>query len=122
AAGIGLRVLLLVWAAVTLWNVPLPGAPWATDPLDKLGYLLDELGPALLCLVAPALLAGLAGLVGLAVRAVRKGELPLGLALLLLVGYGLLLAILIVALIAADVDEPPIVAIVAFAVAYLAIP
>lgn len=122
AVGIGVPVLLLAWAAVTLWIVPLPGAPWATDPLDKLGYLLDELGPALLCLVAPALLGGLAGLVGLAVRAVRKGELPLGLALLLLVGYGLLLAIVFVAYMAVDPAEPPTVAIVIFALAYLAIP
>jgi len=122
AAGLGVPVLLLPLAAVTLWIVPLPDAPWATSPIDKLGYLLDELNVALLCLVVPAMLGGLAGLVGLAVRAVRKGELPLGLAVLLLVGYGLLLVILAVAFLTLEPDEPPIVAMIIFAVTYLAIP
>jgi uncharacterized protein YfaS (alpha-2-macroglobulin family) len=122
AAGIGLPVLVGALALGTLWIVPLPGAPWATDPLDKLSYLLDQAGPALLCMLVPALLGGLAGLVGLAVRAVRKGEVPLGLALLLLAGYGLLLPIFLVALMATNPGEPSTAPIVAFAVAYLAVP
>ncbi len=122
AAGTGLPLLLLASALGVLWILPLPGAPWATSPSDKLGYLLGELGPALLCLAGVALLGGLAGFVGLAVRAVRKGEVPLGLALLLLAGYGLLLPIFVVALMVLGSGEPPAAAIVAFVLAYLAMP
>jgi hypothetical protein len=87
AVGAGLPLLAIGWLAAVLFVIPLPGAPWADTPLDKLGYLIEELGPSLLCLVAPALLGGLAGGIGLAVRAIRKAEWPLGIALLMLVAY-----------------------------------
>lgn len=122
AVGVGLPLLVICWFVAALWIVPLPGAPWADNPLDKLEYLIDQLGPALLCLVAPVVLGGLAGGIGLAVRAVRKAEIPLGLALLLLVAYAVLLPIFFVALIASDPSEPPVLTLIAFAVSYLALP
>ena len=64
ATGIGLPILLIGLVLGALWLLPFPGAPWASDPLEKLGYLLEELGPALLCLVVPAVAGGLAGLIG----------------------------------------------------------
>jgi len=122
ALGLGLPLAGMAWLALVLALVPLSGAPWADTPLDKLVYLLDEMGPALLCLAAPALLAGLAGGIGLAVRAVRKGELPLALALLLSVAYTLLLTLLLVTLVAAGASEPPPLALVGFAATYLLLP
>jgi hypothetical protein len=122
AAGVGLPLLLLSWFALVLWLVPLPGAPWADTPIDKLSYLIEGMGPALLCLIGPAILGGLAGGIGLAARAVRKAELPLGLALLMLGAYAVLLPVFVVALFASNVSEPPTLAIIAFAAAYLALP
>jgi hypothetical protein len=122
AAGIGLPLLLLGWFIVALALVPLPNAPWADTPLDKLSYLVEELGTALLCLVVPALLGGVIAGIGLAVRAVRKGELSLGIALLMLASYAVLLPVFFVALLATNPAEPPTLAIVAFAVTYLALP
>ncbi|MGD2206176.1 MAG: alpha-2-macroglobulin family protein, partial [Anaerolineae bacterium] len=122
AVGVGLPLVLLCWFTVTLWLIPLPNAPWADNPLDKLEYLISELGPALLCLVGPAILGGLVGGVGLAVRAVRKHELSLGLALVLLVAYAVMLPIFVIALIIANPSEPPVLVLIAFAVTYLAPP
>jgi 5-hydroxyisourate hydrolase-like protein (transthyretin family) len=123
ALGLGLPLLGLGWLAAILFLVPLPGAPWADTPIDKLGYLIDELGPALLCLIGPAILGGLAGVVGLAVRAVRKGELPLGLGLLLSAAYGLLLLpLFMVTFAATDPSEPSALALIAFAATYLLLP
>jgi uncharacterized protein YfaS (alpha-2-macroglobulin family) len=122
ALGVGLPLLLLGWLALVLWLVPLPGASWAETPIDKLGYLIDQLGAAPLCFVVPAILGGLAGGIGLCVRAIRKAELPLGLSLLTLAAYTVLLPIFVVALVASNVSEPPTAAIVAFAVTYLTLP
>jgi len=122
ALGVGLPLLLVCGLAGLLWLVPLPGAPWADTPLDKLSYLIEGLGAALLCLVAPAALGGIVGAIGLAVRALRRGELPLGLGLLTLLAYALLLPVFVVALIATNPPEPPAPALIAFASAYLALP
>lgn len=122
AVGVGLPLLALCWFAVVLFIVPMPGAPWADTPLDKLEYLIDELGPALLCLLAPAILGGLIGAIGLAVRAVRQAELPLGLSLLLLLAYAILLPIFFITLFATNPSEPPAPTIIAFAITYLALP
>ncbi len=120
--GIGLPLLLLGWFVAVLALIPLPNAPWATTPLEKFGYLIEGLGPALLCLAGPLALGGIIGAIGLAVRAVRKADLPLGLALLMLLAYALLLPLFGLALLASNVSEPSPVAIVVFAVAYLAVP
>jgi uncharacterized protein YfaS (alpha-2-macroglobulin family) len=122
AVGIGLPLLAICWFAAMLFLIPLPGAPWANTPLDKLGYLVEELGPALLCLIGPALLGGLVGGVGLAVRAVRKAEVPLGLALLMLLAYTFLLALFAVTLTLSNLPEPRTLTIIAFALAYLTLP
>jgi uncharacterized protein YfaS (alpha-2-macroglobulin family) len=122
AVGVGAPLLLLGWVALVLWLVPLPNAPWADTPFSKLEYLIEQIGPALLCFVGPAILGGLIGGVGLAVRAIRKAELPLGISLLMLAAYAVLLPLFIVALVASNASEPPALAIVAFAVAYLALP
>jgi uncharacterized protein YfaS (alpha-2-macroglobulin family) len=122
AVGVGAPLLLLGWLALVLWLVPLPGAPWAEGPLEKLSYLIEELGPALLCLVGPAILGGIAGGIGLAVRAIRKRELSLGIALLILGAYAVLLPVFAIALMATDPAEPATLAIVAFAATYLALP
>jgi len=122
AVGIGLPLLALCWIAAMLVLIPLPGAPWADTPLDKLGYLLETLGPALLCLVGPALLGGMIGAIGLAVRSVRKAELPLALALLMLLAYTLLLVLFTITLGLSNLTEPRPLAIIAFAAAYLALP
>ncbi len=120
--GLGLPLLLMGWFVVVLVLFPLPGAPWAETPLDKLDYLLEELGPALLCLVGPVILGGITGGIGLAVRAVRKRELPLGIALLMLISYGVLLPLFSIALLASNLAEPPTLALIAFAVTYLLLP
>ena len=122
AVGAGLPLLLVGWLIALLYLVPLPNAPWADTPLDKLDYLLTELGPALLCLVVPVLLGGVGGGIGLAVRAIRKTELPLGLALLMLVAYAILLPIFVIALVASNPSEPSTPTLIAFAAAYLALP
>ncbi len=122
AVGVGTPLLLIGWFAAGLWLIPLPGAPWADTPLDKLGYLVDNLGPALLCLLGPMILGGLAGGIGLAVRAVRRAELPLGLSLLMLGAYTTLLPIFAIALAASNPSEPPAPAIIAFAATYLILP
>ena len=122
AVGIGLPLLAFGWFAAMLFLIPLPGAPWAHTPLAKLGYLIDELGPGLLCLVVPTILGGLIGALGLAIRSVRKAEWPLGLSLLMLLIYGILLTLLIVALTFSDLTDPSPVAVVALAVTYLALP
>jgi 5-hydroxyisourate hydrolase-like protein (transthyretin family) len=120
--GVGLPLILLAWLTAMLFVVPLPGAPWADTPLDKLGYLIEELGLALLCLVAPVILGGIVGGIGLAVRSLRKRELPLGVALLMLASYAILLPIFAVALVLSNPAEPHVLAVVVFAVAYLALP
>ncbi|MFN2227855.1 MAG: MG2 domain-containing protein, partial [Anaerolineae bacterium] len=122
AVGAGLPLLAIGWLAAMLFVIPLPGAPWADTPLDKIGYLIEQLGPALLCLVAPALLGGLAGGIGLAVRAIRKAEWPLGIALLMLVAYTVLLLVFVVALLAVEPGEPHPLTVAAFVAAYLALP
>ncbi len=122
ALGAGLPILAICWFATILIFVPFPGAPWADNPADKLGYLIEELGPALLCLVGPAILGGIAGAIGLAVRAMRKGELPLGIALLMLVAYAVLMPIFFIALLAANPDGPPAAGTIAFVAVYLALP
>ncbi|MGD8398515.1 MAG: alpha-2-macroglobulin family protein, partial [Anaerolineae bacterium] len=122
-AGTGVPLVVVAWLGLVLWVVPLPGAPgWVDTPLDKLAYLVENLGPFLLCLVAPVLLGGLAGAIGLAVRAVRRRELSLGLALVLLVAYAVLFPLLLVTLVAGNVSEPGPGTIVLFAVAYLGVP
>ena len=120
--GIGLPLLLIAWAIVSLAVIPLPNAPWADTPLDKLSYLIQELGLALTCLAGPALLAGVIGAMGLAVRAVRQRDLPLGVALLMLGSYLVLLPLFALVLAAINPDEPRPLTIVAFAAAYLSIP
>jgi uncharacterized protein YfaS (alpha-2-macroglobulin family) len=122
AVGVGVPLLLLGWFAVVLFLIPLPNASWATTPLDKLSYLLENLAPALLCVGGPLLIGGLIACIGLAVRAVRKGELPLGVALLMLGSYAVLLPLFAVVLFASNPDEPSAAALIAFAVAYLALP
>jgi uncharacterized protein YfaS (alpha-2-macroglobulin family) len=120
--GIGLPLLAIGWFTATLFILPLPNAPWAETPLEKLGYLIEELGPALLCLVAPVILGGIIGGIGLAVRAVRKAELPLGFALLMLVAYAILLPLFGIALLASNLAEPSPLAIITFVITYLALP
>ncbi len=120
--GVGLPLLLIGWAIASLALISLPNAPWADTPLDKLAYLIEELGPALLCLVGPVLLAGAIGAIGLAVRAVRRRDLPLGVALLMLGSYLVLLPLFALVLAAIDPAEPRLVTIIAFAAAYLVIP
>jgi hypothetical protein len=122
ALGFGLPLLLLGWLAAVLWLVPLPGARWADTPFDKLGYLIDQFGGALLCLIGPAILGGLVGGIGLAVRAIRKAELPLGISLLMLGAYTILLPVFVIALVASNISEPPAPTIIAFVVAYLTLP
>jgi 5-hydroxyisourate hydrolase-like protein (transthyretin family) len=122
AAGVGLPLIVLLWCAAVLFIIPLPGAPWADTPLDKLGYLIEQLGPALLCLAGPAVLGGLAGAIGLAVRAIRRGEMPLGLALLMLLAYALVLPLFAVTLIFGNLSEPSPLAIIPFVVAYVMLP
>ena len=120
-AGVGAPLLLLGWFALALFLVPLPGAPWAESPLDKVGVLLGR-GEALACLGLPFLLGGLVAAIALAVRAIRKREMALGLALLMLLAYAVLLPVFVIALSGANVTQPPAIAIVAFALAYLALP
>jgi uncharacterized protein YfaS (alpha-2-macroglobulin family) len=120
--GLGLPLLLVGWALLVLFLVPLPNAPWAQTPLDKLGYLLQGAGPVLVCLLGPALLGGIAGGIGLAVRAVRKSELPLGIALLMLGAYIILLPLFAITLFASNLAEPSPLALITFAVAYLVMP
>ena len=122
AVGLGLPFLAVCWLVAILFLIPLPGAPWAATPLDKLGYLLESLGPALLCLVGPALLGGLAGAIGLTIRAVRKAEFPLAVALLMLLAYTFLLVLFTITLGLSNLSEPQPLAIIAFVVAYLALP
>ena len=122
AAGIGLPVIAAFSSAVVLLLLPLPGAPWADTPLDKLSYLLEGLGPVLLCLVGPVILGGLSGLIGLTVRAIRKAELPLGISLLLLLAYTILLPLFFFAFLFNNQSEPGPLPIVAFVVTYLALP
>ncbi len=86
AVGIGLPLLVICWFAAVLFLVPLPGAPWADTPLDKLGYLIDELGPALLCLVAPLILGGLAGALAWLCAPFARANGRLVFALLMLTG------------------------------------
>ena len=121
-AGIGAPLALFGCAFAYLAVMPLPGAPWADSPLDKLSYVVDELGTALLCLAGPALLGGVIGAIGLAVRAVRHKDLPLGVALLMLGSYLVLLPLFALVLFAIEPDEPRPVTIIGFAAAYLAIP
>ncbi len=120
--GIGAPLMVMACGVAFLAVMPLPGAPWADTPLDKLAYIVDELGTALLCLAGPALLSGVIGAIGLAVRAVRQRDLPLGVALLMLGSYLVLLPLFALVLFAIEPDEPRPVTIIAFALAYLAIP
>ncbi|MBN1660108.1 MAG: hypothetical protein JXA93_17030 [Anaerolineae bacterium] len=120
--GAGVPFLVVLWLALILWVVPIPGAPWADTPIDKLGYLIEELGLLLLCVAGPALLGGIAGTIGLAVRAVRRDEVPLGLAVGLLVVYALLLPLLFVTIAAGNVGEPATATIILFVLGYLALP
>jgi uncharacterized protein YfaS (alpha-2-macroglobulin family) len=122
AVGVGLPLLALLWFAAVLFLIPLPGARWATTPVEKFGYLIDQLGPALLCVVGPAILGGVIGGIGLAVRALRKAELSLGVSLLMLAIYAVLLPIFGIAYLAANPSEPSGLAIAAFAATYLALP
>ena len=122
ALGVGLPLLALAGFIGLLWLIPLPGASWAETPLDKLDYLLNGLDEALLCFLLPAALGGLIGGLGLAVRAVRRGELSLGVALLMLLAYALALPLFAVVLAASDLPEPPTAALMAFVAAYLALP
>jgi hypothetical protein len=122
AVGMGLPLLALCWFVAVLFTVPMPGAPWADSPLDKLSYLIEELGPALLCLIAPIVLGGILGGLGLGVRSVRKAELSLGIALLTLAAYAILLFLFVVVLIEASPPEPSPWLIAAFSIAYLALP
>jgi uncharacterized protein YfaS (alpha-2-macroglobulin family) len=122
ALGVGLPLLAIGWLVATLFLIPLPNAPWARTPLDKLGYLIGELGTPLLCLIAPVFLGGVIGGIGLAVRAVRKRELTLALALLLLLAYAFLLPLFGYTLIASNPAEPNVLAIVGFVAAYLVLP
>ncbi|HER34409.1 MAG TPA: hypothetical protein ENO19_02950, partial [Halothiobacillaceae bacterium] len=122
AVGAGVPLAGIAWVALMLWLVPIPGAPWADTPIDKIGYLVENLGPLLLCLAGPAILGGIAGSIGLAVRAVRRRELPLGLAILMLVAYTLVLPLLFVTLAAGNVDEPATATIIFFVLGYLALP
>ncbi|MGD8598068.1 MAG: MG2 domain-containing protein, partial [Anaerolineae bacterium] len=120
--GVGLPLLVIGWFVVVLFLVPVPGAPWADTPLMKLEYLIEQVGPLVLCLVGPVVLGGLAGAIGLAVRAARKGEATLGLALLLLIAYGVLLPVFFVALVLSSGQAPTAPAIIGFVAGYLALP
>jgi uncharacterized protein YfaS (alpha-2-macroglobulin family) len=122
AFGMGLPLLFLAWIAVMLILIPVPDRPWIDSPLDKLEHWIDVLGPALLCVIAPVSLGGLIGGVGLAVRAVRKAETSLGLALLLALSYVLLLAGLVVALLVAEPPEPSALTLILFGIGYLLLP
>lgn len=122
ALGIGLPVLFLALCFAWLVVVPMPNASWATTPLDKLGYLVEQLAPVLACLGGPLLIGGLLGAVGLAVLAARRRDLPLGIALLMLGSYVVLLPIFAVLLSATNPDSPRPLTIIGFAAAYLALP
>ncbi len=119
AVGFGLPLLLLGWFALVLFLIPLPNAPWAQTPGDKLSYLLDSAGPVLLCVGGPLILGGLVGSVGLVVRAIRKRERPLGLALLMLAWYAILLPLFTFVLFQSGQGEPRPAAAIAFVVTYL---
>jgi hypothetical protein len=122
ATGVGLPFIAVCSSAAVLLLVPLPGAPWADTPLDKLGYMVEVLGPALLCLIGPVVLGGLASVIGLTVRAIRRKELPLGVSLLLLLAYAVLLPLFVFTFLLSNRSEPGPVAIIAFVVTYLALP
>ncbi len=122
AVGISLPLLLIIWFATSLWLIPLPNAPWASTPLEKLSYLIEQIGPALLCILGPALLGGFIGGIGLMVRAVRKAELPLGVALVMLASYAVLLPFFAMAMAASNASLPPTPTIVLFLITYLALP
>jgi hypothetical protein len=112
-----ISLLLLLIFACLLTTIPVPD--WVgPSPLDKLGYLLEEVGEGLLCVIPVALLSGLVGLIVLAVHAVREPDRPLGWKLLLLLAYILLLPLLIYAVIRAG-REPDAGWIIAFLIAYL---
>ncbi|MGQ9598296.1 MAG: MG2 domain-containing protein [Anaerolineae bacterium] len=117
--GVGLPLLLLGWLAAILFLVPLPDAPWAQTPADKLSYLLDTSGSILLCLIGPLILGGLAGSLGLVVRAIRKRERLLGIALLMLAWYALLLPLFVFTLFTSQWDGPRPATAIAFVVTYL---
>jgi hypothetical protein len=114
-----ISLLLLLIFACFLTIIPVPDW-YGPSPLDKLGYLLNEAGEGLLCLVPVALLAGLVGLIVLAVHAVRQPDRPLGWKLLLLLAYILLLPVLVYALIRSNWEPDETWAIV-FLIAYLLI-
>ncbi len=122
AVGAGLPLLFVGWFIAGLWLIPLPAAPWADTPLDKLGYLVEQAGPALWCLIGPAILGGILGGIGLMVRAVRRAELPLGIALIMLASYAVLLPLFTLVLIANNQPEPPTPLLLLFLVTYLALP
>jgi uncharacterized protein YfaS (alpha-2-macroglobulin family) len=67
-------------------------------------------------------LGGIVGGIALVVRAVRKGEWSTALALLLLAAYAFILPLFLLALVASNAGEPGTLAIVGFAIAYLALP
>jgi 5-hydroxyisourate hydrolase-like protein (transthyretin family) len=115
-----ISLLLLLFFACLLTIIPVP--EWyGSGPLDKLGYLLNQAGEGLLCVIPVALLSGLVGVIVLAVHAVRKPDRLLGWKLLLLLAYNVLLALLIYALIRAG-GEPDEGWIIASLIAYLLIP
>jgi hypothetical protein len=113
-------VVVLLFFVMILLAMPAPS--WYDTPLDKLGYLLEEMlgGGALVCLP----LIGLAGLTGLGVliwQAVKAPDLALGLKLLLWGAYLLLLPFLVFALAMAN-WEPPDAMLIASLIGYLLVP
>ncbi len=119
--GLSLMISLLLLMALVcfLTIIPVPGW-YGSGPLDRLGYLLDQVGEGLLCVIPVALLSGLVGLIMLAIHAVRQPDRPLGWKLLLLLAYVVLLPLLIYALIRGG-QEPDEGWIIAFLIAYLLI-
>jgi hypothetical protein len=112
-----ISLLLLLFFACFLTAIPVPDW-YGPSPLNRLGYLLGEVGEeGLLCVVPVALLSGLVGMIVLVVYAVREHDQPLGWKLLLLLAYIVLLPLLIYALIRAN-QEPDEGRIIVFLIAY----
>jgi len=80
AIGLSLMISLLLLLIFACFLTIIPVPDWyGPSPLDKLGYLLEEVGEGLLCVIPVALLSGLVGMIVLAVHAVRQPDRPLGL-------------------------------------------
>ncbi len=99
----------------------LPAPSYYEGPLEKLGWLIEELGTLLICVGPVVGLGGLVGLVVLAVRAIRQPDSYLGWKLLLLIAYVVLLPLLVIAGVAGDWNPDEWLAI-PLIIAYLMVP